>query len=49
MMGFGSSSALSKKLKSRTPLKDTSNADLQQQQQQQQQQTLAEAQPQRQN
>jgi hypothetical protein len=47
MMGFGSSSALSKKLKSRTPLKDTSNADLQQQQQQQQ--TLAEAQPQRQN
>ena len=46
MMGFGSSSALSKKLKSRTPLKDTSNADLQQQQQQQ---TLAEAQPQRQN
>jgi hypothetical protein len=47
MMSFGSSSALSKKLKSRTPLKDTSNADLQQQQQQQQ--TLAEAQPQRQN
>jgi hypothetical protein len=45
MMSFGSSSALSKKLKSRTPLKDTSNADLQQQQQQ----TLAEAQPQRQN
>jgi len=45
MMSFGSSSALSKKLKSRTPLKDTSNADLQQQQQQQQE--LAEAQPQR--
>jgi hypothetical protein len=36
---------LSKVTKSRTPLKDTSNADLQQQQQQQQE--LAEAQPQR--